>query len=61
MGEIQRNLDPAECRHNTGDLNVADDVPRGVNGFRVKHLIGAWSSISTTTRKSVAERSTKRS
>ena len=42
MGEIQRNSDPAECRHNNGDLNVADDVSRGVNDFRVKHLIGAF-------------------
>ena len=29
-GEIQSNSDPAEWRHINGDLNVADDVSRGV-------------------------------
>ena len=29
-GKIQSNSDPAEWKHTNGDLNVADDVSRGV-------------------------------
>ena len=30
VGEIQSNTDPAQWRHILGDLNVADDVSRGI-------------------------------
>ena len=39
VGEIQSNSDPAEWRHINGDLNVADDVSRGV---AVSELNGRW-------------------
>lgn len=39
MGEIQSNFNPAEWRHINGDLNVADDVSRGV---AVSELNGRW-------------------
>ena len=39
VGEIQSNSDPAEWRHINGDLNVADDVSRGV---AVSELNDRW-------------------
>ncbi len=39
VGEIQSNSNPAEWRHINGDLNVADDVSRGV---AATELNGRW-------------------
>ena len=39
VGEIQSNSDPAEWRHINGDVNVADDVSRGV---AVSELNDRW-------------------
>ena len=39
MGEIQGNSNTAEWRHINGDLNVADDISRGV---AVSELNGRW-------------------
>ena len=41
VGEIQSNSDPAEWKHINGDLNVADDVSRGV---AVSELNGRWEN-----------------
>ena len=38
-GEIQDNSDPAEWRHIPGELNVADEVSRGIS---VKNLADRW-------------------
>ena len=39
VAEIQSNSDPSQWRHVPGDLNVADDVSRGIPAQR---LIGRW-------------------
>ena len=39
VGEIQDNSDPAEWRHIPGELNVADEVSRGIS---VKKLADRW-------------------
>ena len=39
VGEIQNNSDPAHWRHIPGELNVADDVSRGIP---VESLVGRW-------------------
>ena len=39
VAEIQQNSDPSQWRHVPGDLNVADDVSRGIPAQR---LIGRW-------------------
>lgn len=39
IGEIQNNSDPAQWRHIPGELNVADDVSRGIT---VQSLAGRW-------------------
>ena len=39
VGEIQDNSDPAEWRHIPGELNVADEVSRGIS---VKNLADRW-------------------
>ena len=39
VGEIQTNTDPAQWRHIPGDMNVADDVSRGIP---VRSLTDRW-------------------
>ena len=39
VAEIQSNSDPSQWRHVPGELNVADDVSRGIPAQR---LIGRW-------------------
>ena len=39
VAEIQSNSDPSQWRHVPGELNVADDVSRGITAQR---LIGRW-------------------
>ena len=39
VAEIQSNSDPSQWRHVSGELNVADDVSRGIPAQR---LIGRW-------------------
>ena len=41
VGEIQSNTDPSQWRHIPGEVNVADDVSRGI---RVEELNGRWSN-----------------
>ena len=41
VGEIQTNTDPSQWRHIPGEVNVADDVSRGI---RVEELNGRWSN-----------------
>ena len=41
VGEIQNNSDPNQWRHIPGEVNVADDVSRGI---RVEDLNGRWSN-----------------
>ena len=41
IGEIQSNSDPAQWRHIPGEVNVADDVSRGVS---VQSLLQRWKS-----------------
>ena len=41
MGEIETNTDPSQWRHIPGEVNVADDVSRGI---RVEELNGRWSN-----------------
>ena len=41
MGEIQSKSDPSQWRHVPGELNVADDLSRGIS---VKELSGRWSN-----------------
>lgn len=41
VGEIQSNSDPSQWRHIPGEVNVADDVSRGIH---VQDLIGRWSN-----------------
>ena len=33
VGEIQTNTDPSQWKHIPGELNIADDVSRGIQGF----------------------------
>ena len=39
MGEIQSNTDPSQWKHIPGEVNVADDVSRGIT---VQELNGRW-------------------
>ncbi|CAB3983141.1 Hypothetical predicted protein [Paramuricea clavata] len=39
VGEIQNNSDPCQWRHIPGEINVADDVSRGI---QVEQLEGRW-------------------
>ena len=41
VGEIQSNTNPSQWRHIPGEVNVADDVSRGI---RVGELNGRWSN-----------------
>lgn len=41
VGEIQSNTDPSQWRHIPGEVNVADDVSRGI---RVAELNGQWKN-----------------
>ena len=41
VGEIQSNINPRQWRHIPGEVNVTDDVSRGV---RVEELNGRWSN-----------------
>ena len=41
VGEIQNNSDPSQWRHVPGEMNVADDVSRGI---RAKDLNGRWQN-----------------
>ena len=39
MGEIQTNTNPSQWRHIPGELNVADDLTRGL---KAEQLDGRW-------------------
>ncbi len=40
MGEIQSNSEPSQWRHIPGEVNVSDDLSKGI---RVQDLTGRWS------------------
>ena len=48
IGEIQNISDPAQWRHILGELNVADDVSRGIT---VQSLTGRWQRASDFLRR----------
>ena len=41
VGDIQSSFEPAQWKHIPGEVNVADDVSRGVS---VHSLLGRWKS-----------------
>ena len=41
VGEVQSNTDPSQWRHIPGEMNVADDVSRGI---RVEEFNGRWKN-----------------
>ena len=40
VGEIQSNFEPSQWKHIPGDVNVADDLSRGIS---IQDLTGRWS------------------